>query len=95
MKVVLAEKPSVARELASFLGASTPGGLFRGERLPGDLGPGAPGDPEGAARLRPGPEEVVAGGAAFVPERFGIKPIEEGGASSSRWSVGCSATRTS
>ncbi len=65
MKVVLAEKPSVARELASFLGASAPPGrLLRGEGLPGDLGPRAPGDPEGAARLRPGLEEMVAGGAA-------------------------------
>ena len=64
MKVVLAEKPSVARELASFLGASARReGYFEGNGYQVTWA-GAPGDAEGAARLRSGPEAVVAGGAA-------------------------------
>ena len=44
-----------------------PRGLLRRQGLPGDLGPGAPRHAEGAAGLRSGPEEVVAGDAAVRP----------------------------
>ncbi len=68
MKVVLAEKPSVARELAVVPGGlRAPGGLLRGEGLPGHLGAGASGDAQGAAGLRPGAQAMVAGGAAVRP----------------------------
>jgi len=80
MKVVLAEKPSVARELASFLGASARHeGYYEGKGYqvtwalghlvtlmePHDYDPS----------LKKWSLETLP----FVPERFGLKPIDESG----------------
>ena len=80
MKVVLAEKPSVARELASFLGASARhDGYFegRGYRVTWALGHLAtlkePQDYDPALK------KWSLASLPIVPERFGLKLIEEGG----------------
>ena len=81
MRVVLAEKPSVARELASFLGATQRhDGYFegRGYQVTWALGP--PRHPQGAAGLRPGPEALVAGHAALRPRAVRAQaPRRQGG----------------
>jgi DNA topoisomerase-3 len=80
MKVVLAEKPSVARELASFLGASARhDGYFegRGYRVTWALGHLAtlkePRDYDPALK------KWSLASLPFVPERFGLKVIDQGG----------------
>src|SRR3954468_14831911 len=82
MRVVVAEKPSVAREIAAVLGADTRrDGYFEGRgyqvtwalghlvrlKEPEDYDPG----------LKRWSHETLP----IVPERFGLKRIEEGGAS--------------
>jgi DNA topoisomerase-3 len=81
MRVVLAEKPSVARELASFLGASARhDGYYqgRGDQVTWALGHLAtlkePQDYDPA--LKRWSLETLP----FVPERFGLKPLDEKGA---------------
>ena len=80
MKVVLAEKPSVARELASFLGASARHeGYFEGKGYQVTWALGhlvtlmEPQDYDPA--LKKWSLETLP----FVPERFGLKPIDEAG----------------
>ena len=80
MKVVLAEKPSVARELASFLGANARHeGYFegRGYRVTWALGHLAtlkePQDYDPALK------KWSLASLPFVPERFGLKLIDQGG----------------
>src|ERR1043166_7311673 len=81
MKVVLAEKPSVARELASFLGAAQRhDGYYegRGYQVTWALGHlvtlKEPQDYDPA--LKRWSLETLP----FVPERFGLKPLDEKGA---------------
>src|SRR5437867_3895308 len=81
MKVVLAEKPSVARELASFLGAGARrDGYFegRGYQVTWALGHlvtlKEPEDYDPA--LKRWSLETLP----IVPERFGLKLIDDGGA---------------
>ena len=78
MKVVIAEKPSVARELASFLGASARrDGYFEGNGYQVTWALGhlvtlmEPHDYDPA--LKKWSLETLP----FVPERFGLKPIAE------------------
>ncbi len=80
MRVVLAEKPSVARELASFLGASARReGYFegRGDRVTWALGHLAtlkePQDYDPALK------KWSLASLPIVPDRFGLKLIEGGG----------------
>jgi DNA topoisomerase-3 len=81
MKVVLAEKPSVARELASFLGAtSRRDGYYegRGYQVTWALGHLATlKEPED---YDPALKKWSLDALPFVPERFGLKVIEEKGA---------------
>src|SRR3954454_17489919 len=81
MIVVLAEKPSVARELASFLGATTRRDGYlegRGYQVTWALGHLAtlkePQDYDPALK-RWSLEDLP-----FIPERFGLKVIEDRGA---------------
>src|SRR3982751_1573690 len=81
MRVVLAEKPSVARELAAFLGATTRHDGYlegRGYQVTWALGHLAtlkePQDYD------PSLKRWSLATLPFVPERFGLKPIEEKGA---------------
>jgi len=81
MRVVLAEKPSVARELASFLGASARHDGYlegRGYQVTWALGHLAtlkePQDYDPALK------KWSLATLPFVPEPFGLKLIEEGGA---------------
>src|SRR5512147_3216467 len=81
MRVVLAEKPSVARELASFLGAgSRRDGYFegRGYQVTWALGHLATlKEPED---YDPALKKWSLATLPIVPERFELKPIEEKGA---------------
>ncbi|CAN5906543.1 DNA topoisomerase 3 [soil metagenome] len=81
MRVVLAEKPSVARELASYLGASTKrDGYFEGQ---GDQVTWALGhlvtlkEPQD---YDPALKRWSLESLPIVPERFGLKPLVEKGA---------------
>lgn len=81
MKVVLAEKPSVARELASFLGASTRReGYFEGKGYQVTWALGHLATLKEPHDYDPALKKWSLATLPFVPERFGIKPIEEGGA---------------
>ena len=80
MRVVLAEKPSVARELAAFLGAvEKRDGYFegRGDRVTWALGHlvtlKEPQDYDPALK------KWTLDSLPIVPERFGLKPLDEGG----------------
>ena len=63
-----ARREAVGRPRAGLVpgGLHEAGGLPRRAGVSGHLGPRAPGDPQGAAGLRPGAQEVVAG---FAPVR--------------------------
>src|SRR5271166_5340878 len=81
MRVVLAEKPSVARELAAFLGATARHEGYlegRGYQVTWALGHlvtlKEPHDYDPALK------KWSLATLPFVPERFGLKPIEEKGA---------------
>jgi DNA topoisomerase-3 len=81
MKVVLAEKPSVARELASFLGASARReGYFEGKGYQVTWALGHLATLKEPQDYDPALKRWSLEALPFVPERFGIKPIEEGGA---------------
>jgi DNA topoisomerase-3 len=81
MKVVLAEKPSVARELASFLGAASRRDGYlegRGYQVTWALGHLATlKEPED---YDPALKKWSLAALPFVPERFGLKVIDEKGA---------------
>lgn len=79
MKVVLAEKPSVARELASFLGASARReGYFEGKGYQVTWALGHLATLKEPHDYDPALKKWSLAVLPFVPERFGIKPIEEG-----------------
>jgi DNA topoisomerase-3 len=81
MKVVLAEKPSVARELASFLGASARReGYLEGHGYQVTWALGHLATLKEPQDYDPALKRWSLEALPFVPERFGIKPIEEGGA---------------
>jgi DNA topoisomerase-3 len=81
MKVVLAEKPSVARELASFLGASARReGYFEGKGYQVTWALGHLATLKEPQDYDPALRRWSLEALPFVPERFGIKAIEEGGA---------------
>lgn len=81
MKVVLAEKPSVARELASFLGASARReGYFEGKGYQVTWALGHLATLKEPQDYDPALKRWSLDALPFVPERFGIKAIEEGGA---------------
>jgi DNA topoisomerase-3 len=81
MRVVLAEKPSVAREIASFLGASSRRDGYlegRGYQVTWALGHLATlKEPED---YDPALKKWSLAALPFVPERFGLKVIDEKGA---------------
>ena len=81
MKVVLAEKPSVARELASFLGASARHeGYYEGKGYQVTWALGHLVTLMEPQDYDPSLKKWSLETLPFVPERFGLKPIEEGGA---------------
>ncbi len=81
MKVVLAEKPSVARELATFLGASARReGYFEGKGYQVTWALGHLATLKEPHDYDPALKKWSLAALPIVPERFGIKPIEEGGA---------------
>jgi DNA topoisomerase-3 len=78
MKVVLAEKPSVARELASFLGASARReGYFEGQGYQVTWALGHLATLKEPQDYDPALKRWSLAALPFVPGRFGIKPIEE------------------
>src|SRR5262249_3171692 len=78
MKVGLAEKPSVARELASFLGASArPEGCFEGQGYQVTWALGHLATLKEPQDYDPALKRWSLAALPFVPGRFGIKPIEE------------------
>src|SRR5262249_10745468 len=79
MKVVLAEKPSVARELAAFLGASARReGYFEGKGYQVTWALGHLATLKEPQDYDPALKRWSLEALPFVPERFGIKAIEEG-----------------
>jgi DNA topoisomerase III len=81
MKVVLAEKPSVARELATFLGASARReGYFEGKGYQVTWALGHLATLKEPHDYDPALKKWSLAALPIVPERFGIKPIEQGGA---------------
>ncbi len=80
MKVVLAEKPSVARELASFLGASARHeGYFEGKGYQVTWALGHLATLKEPQDYDPALKKWSLESLPFVPERFGLKSIDEGG----------------
>src|SRR3954451_6592496 len=80
MKVVLAEKPSVARELASFLGASARReGYFEGKGYQVTWALGHLVTLKEPQDYDPALKRWSLGALPFVPERFGLKPLTENG----------------
>jgi DNA topoisomerase III len=78
MKVVIAEKPSVARELASFLGAtSRREGYFEGQGYQVTWALGHLATLMEPEDYDPGLKKWSLPPLPFVPERFGLKPIAE------------------
>ena len=78
MKVVLAEKPSVARELASFLGASARReGYFEGKGYQVTWALGHLVTLMEPQDYDPALKKWSLATLPFVPERFGLKPIDE------------------
>ena len=78
MKVVLAEKPSVARELASFLGASARHeGYFEGKGYQVTWALGHLATLMEPHDYDPALKKWSLATLPFVPERFGLKPIDE------------------
>ena len=96
MKVVLAEKPSVARELAAFLGArDRREGYFEGQGYQVTWALGHLATLKEPQDYDPALKNWSLATLPIVPERFELKPIdrEGGAASSSRSSGGCFAGR--
>jgi DNA topoisomerase III len=80
MKVVLAEKPSVARELASFLGAgSRHEGYFEGRGYQVTWALGHLVTLKEPQDYDPALKRCSLDTLPFVPERFGLKPLDEKG----------------
>lgn len=80
MKVVLAEKPSVARELASFLGANARhDGYFEGRGYQVTWALGHLATLKEPQDYDPALKKWSLASLPFVPERFGLKLIEQGG----------------
>jgi DNA topoisomerase-3 len=78
MKVVLAEKPSVARELASFLGASARHeGYFEGQGYQVTWALGHLVTLKEPQDYDPALKQWSLATLPFVPEEFGLKPIDE------------------
>ncbi len=81
MRVVLAEKPSVARELASFLGASKRcDGYFEGAGYQVTWALGHLATLKEPQDYDPALKKWTLDSLPIVPDRFGLKVIEEGGA---------------
>src|ERR1700744_3471267 len=79
MKVVLAEKPSVARELATFLGASARReGYLEGNGYQVTWAIGHLATLKEPQDYDPSLKRWSLEALPFVPERFGIKAIDEG-----------------
>jgi DNA topoisomerase-3 len=79
MKVILAEKPSVARELASFLGASARReGYLEGNGYQVTWALGHLATLKEPQDYDPALKRWTLEALPFVPDRFGIKPVEEG-----------------
>src|SRR5438270_2220747 len=82
MRVVLAEKPSVARELASFLGATQRhDGYYEGRGYQVTWALGHLVTLKEPQDYDPSLKRWSLATLPFVPDRFGLKPIEEKGAS--------------
>src|SRR3954464_14372107 len=81
MKVVLAEKPSVARDLAAFLGAgSRHDGYFEGQGYQVTWALGHLATLKEPQDYDPSLKRWCLETLPFVPERFGLKLIDDGGA---------------
>src|SRR5947209_13771554 len=81
MKVVLAEKPSVARELASFLGADARrDGYLEGNGYQVSWALGHLATLKEPKDYDPALKKWSLETLPIVPERFGLKPVEDGGA---------------
>ena len=81
MRVVLAEKPSVARELASFLGASKKcEGYFEGKGYQVTWALGHLATLKEPQDYDPSLKKWSLDSLPIVPDRFGLKVIAEGGA---------------
>src|SRR5206468_365575 len=79
MKVVLAEKPSVARELASFLGASAKReGYFEGRGYQVTWALGHLATLKEPDDYDPALKKWSLASLPIVPERFGVKLIDDG-----------------
>src|SRR5881275_687129 len=80
MRVVLAEKPSVARELASFLGAnSRHDGYFEGRGCQVTWALGHLVTLKEPQDYDPALKRWSLETLPFVPERFGLKPLDQKG----------------
>ena len=96
MRVVLAEKPSVARELARSSVPPRRDGYFEGQGYQVTWALGHLATLKEPEDYDPALKRWSLATLPFVPERFGLKPIDERGpASSSRSSGACSASPTS
>ena len=81
MRVVLAEKPSVARELAAFLGASKRlDGYFEGKGYQVTWALGHLATLKEPQDYDPSLKKWTLESLPIVPERFGLKVIDDGGA---------------
>ena len=81
MRVVLAEKPSVARELAAFLGASKKcEGYFEGKGYQVTWALGHLATLKEPQDYDPGLKKWSLASLPIVPDRFGLKVIADGGA---------------
>ena len=81
MRVVLAEKPSVARELAAFLGATTRrDGYFEGQGYQVTWALGHLATLKEPEDYDPALKRWSLATLPIVPERFGLKLVEEKGA---------------
>src|SRR5262249_9644380 len=81
MKVVLAEKPSVARALASYLGATTRHeGYIEGRGYQVTWALGHLVELKEPHDYDPALKKWSLATLPFIPERFGLKPIAEKGA---------------
>src|SRR6516162_4557947 len=81
MKVILAEKPSVARELASFLGATARhDGYYEGRGYQVTWALGHLVTLKEPHDYDPALKKWSLSTLPFVPERFSLKPIDESAA---------------
>ncbi len=80
MKVVLAEKPSVAREIAAFLGAGDRrDGYFEGQGYQVTWALGHLATLKEPQDYDPALKKWSLATLPIVPERFEVKPIDQGG----------------